>query len=53
MGEHGRPHLQVRGRVAGRAAQLGVASWHISLSHDGGMASAVVVAEGFPRAEDL
>jgi holo-[acyl-carrier protein] synthase len=33
--------------VAGRAAQLGVTSWHISLSHDGGVASAVVVAEGF------
>jgi holo-[acyl-carrier protein] synthase len=32
--------------VAGRAAQLGVTSWHISLSHDGGIASAFVVAEG-------
>ena len=46
VGEHGRPHLEVRGTVAGRAAQLGVTSWHISLSHDGGIASAVVVAEG-------
>jgi holo-[acyl-carrier protein] synthase len=35
--------------VAGRAAQLGVSNWHLSLSHDGGIASAVVVAEGFPR----
>jgi holo-[acyl-carrier protein] synthase len=52
VGEHGRPHLEVRGSVAGRAAQLGVSSWHVSLSHDGGIASAVVVAEGFPRAED-
>ena len=50
VGEHGRPHLEVRGTVAGRAAQLGVSSWHVSLSHDGGIASAVVVAEGFPRA---
>lgn len=50
VGEHGRPHLQVRGSVAGRAAQLGVWSWHVSLSHDGGIASAVVVAEGFPHA---
>jgi len=49
VGEHGRPHLQVSGTVAGRAAQLGVTSWHISLSHDGGIASAVVVAEGVPR----
>jgi holo-[acyl-carrier protein] synthase len=47
VGQHGRPHLEVRGSVAGRAAQLGVSRWHISLSHDGGIASAVVVAEGF------
>ena len=49
VGEHGRPHLEVRGTVAGRAAQLGVTSWHLSLSHDGGIASAVVVAEGLSR----
>jgi holo-[acyl-carrier protein] synthase len=47
VGEHGRPHLEVRGTVAGRAAQLGVTEWHISLSHDGGIASAMVIAEGF------
>ena len=52
VGEHGRPHLEVRGTVAGRAAQLGVTSWHISLSHDGGIASAVVVAEGVPARPD-
>ncbi len=51
VGEHGRPHLEVRGTVAGRAAQLGVTSWHITMSHDGGIASAVVVAEGFGRGE--
>jgi holo-[acyl-carrier protein] synthase len=50
VGEHGRPHLEVSGTVAGRAAQLGVSAWHLSLSHDGGMASAVVVAEGVARA---
>jgi holo-[acyl-carrier protein] synthase len=50
VGEHGRPHLEVRGTVAGRAAQLGVTCWHLSLSHDGGIASAVVVAEGLPGA---
>ncbi len=50
VGEHGRPHLEVRGTVAGRAAQLGVTRWHVSLSHDGGIASAVVVAEGFGTA---
>ena len=46
VGEHGRPHLEIRGSVAGRAAQLGITTWHLSLSHDGGIASAVVVAEG-------
>ncbi len=45
VGEHGRPHLEVRGTVADHAAALGVTSWHLSLSHDGGIASAVVVAE--------
>jgi holo-[acyl-carrier protein] synthase len=51
VGEHGRPHLEVRGTVAGRAAQLGVTAWHITMSHDGGIASAMVVAEGFGRGE--
>ena len=49
VGDHGRPHLAIRGSVAGRAAQLGITSWHLSLSHDGGIASAVVVAEGSGR----
>ncbi|MEV6106260.1 holo-ACP synthase [Streptomyces sp. NPDC051940] len=42
----GRPYLRVRGTVAGRAAELGVRHWHVSLSHDAGVASAVVIAEG-------
>ncbi|MEU1198577.1 holo-ACP synthase [Streptomyces sp. NPDC005813] len=42
----GRPRLRVKGTVAARAAELGVSSWHVSLSHDAGVASAVVVAEG-------
>ncbi len=46
VGERGRPHLEVRGTVAQRAAELGVTAWHVSLSHDGGLASAVVIAEG-------
>ena len=48
VGEHGRPLLTVRGTVARRAAELGVTGWHVSLSHDGGIASAVVIAEGAP-----
>ena len=50
VGEHGRPHLEVRGTVARRAAELGVTAWHVSLSHDGGIASAVVIAERAPVA---
>ena len=46
VGEHGRPHLAVRGTVAQRAGELAITSWHLSLSHDGGIASAVVIAEG-------
>jgi holo-[acyl-carrier protein] synthase len=42
----GRPVLTIRGTVAARAAELGVAHWHLSLSHDAGIASAVVIAEG-------
>ncbi|MEV5884092.1 holo-ACP synthase [Streptomyces sp. NPDC052020] len=42
----GQPRLRVSGAVAARAAELGVRSWHVSLSHDAGVASAVVVAEG-------
>src|SRR5262245_39915826 len=41
----GRPWLTVSGTVAAAAAERGIARWHLSLSHDGGIASAVVVAE--------
>ncbi|QKV93231.1 holo-ACP synthase [Streptomyces sp. NA02950] len=44
--DSGRPRLAVRGTVAARAAELGVSGWHVSLSHDAGVASAVVIAEG-------
>ncbi|MEU8135438.1 holo-ACP synthase [Streptodolium elevatio] len=44
--DSGRPVLTVRGTVAARAAELGVTGWHVSLSHDAGIASAVVIAEG-------
>ncbi|GEP36603.1 holo-[acyl-carrier-protein] synthase [Nocardioides psychrotolerans] len=43
--DSGRPLLEIRGSVAARAAQLGVAHLHLSLSHDAGIASAVVVLE--------
>ena len=43
--ETGRPRFEIRGTVAARAEQLGVAHVHVSLSHDAGIASAVVIAE--------
>lgn len=49
-GAGGRPHLQVTGTVAAAAARLGVSSFHLSISHDAGIASAVVIAEGDPPA---
>lgn len=42
----GRPWLTVSGTVAAVATERGVGRWHLSLSHDGGIASAIVVAEG-------
>ncbi|MFE5515041.1 MULTISPECIES: holo-ACP synthase [unclassified Streptomyces] len=44
--ETGQPRLRVRGSVEARAVELGVRHWHVSLSHDAGVASAVVIAEG-------
>jgi holo-[acyl-carrier protein] synthase len=41
----GRPWLTVAGTVAAAAAERRIARWHLSLSHDGGIASAMVVAE--------
>jgi holo-[acyl-carrier protein] synthase len=44
-GDDGRPHLTMRGTVAAWAEVLGVRRTHVSLSHDAGIASAVVVVE--------
>jgi holo-[acyl-carrier protein] synthase len=44
--ESGRPVLELRGTVLARADDLGVTSVHLSLSHDAGIASAMVVLEG-------
>jgi holo-[acyl-carrier protein] synthase len=41
----GRPVLSVRGTVADAAHRLGVRQWHVSLTHDGGVSVAFVVAE--------
>ena len=41
----GRPRFSLVGTVAARAAELDAATVHLSLSHDAGIASAVVVLE--------
>ena len=43
--QSGRPQFEIRDTVLARANDLGVASIHVSLSHDAGIASAVVVLE--------
>jgi holo-[acyl-carrier protein] synthase len=42
----GKPFLRVHGRAAELAAQMGVANINISLTHDAGVAAAVVIFEG-------
>lgn len=45
MDSAGVPHIEVTGTVAQAAAARGITSWHLSLSHDGDIATAMVVAE--------
>jgi holo-[acyl-carrier protein] synthase len=42
----GRPSLAASGTVADAAARRGVRHWHLSITHDGGLSVAMVVAEG-------
>ncbi|MBD7995206.1 holo-ACP synthase [Arthrobacter sp. Sa2CUA1] len=46
MDSSGAPQILVEGTVAAAAELKGVRTWHLSLSHDGGLATAMVVAEG-------
>ncbi|HVW81653.1 MAG TPA: holo-ACP synthase [Mycobacteriales bacterium] len=41
----GRPCLAVRGTVAQAALDRGIERWHLSISHDAGVAVAMVIAE--------
>ncbi len=49
----GRPWLTVAGTVAAVAAEREINRWHLSMSHDGGIASAMVVAERIVDGEDV
>ncbi|MBE1874314.1 holo-ACP synthase [Myceligenerans pegani] len=42
----GPPEVELTGTVAARADQLGVRHWHLTISHDAGISSAMVIAEG-------
>ncbi|WP_159620298.1 holo-ACP synthase [Ruania rhizosphaerae] len=42
----GAPVVDLSGTVLAAAEARGVSSWHLSISHDAGIASAVAVAEG-------
>jgi holo-[acyl-carrier protein] synthase len=41
----GRPFLHLSGTVLAEAQRQGIATWHLSLTHDAGLCVAVVVAE--------
>jgi len=43
--DDGRPHLKMWGTIQARADALGVMGLHVSMSHDAGIASAVVIVE--------
>jgi holo-[acyl-carrier-protein] synthase len=44
--EHGNPGFALRGAIAAVAAARGIARWHLTMTHDAGVACAFVVAEG-------
>ena len=46
---YGRPALRLSGAVAAAVTILGALRLHLSLSHDGGQATAMVVLEGHPE----
>lgn len=39
------PTINVKGTVAAVAKKKGIRRWHLSMSHDGGIATAMVIAE--------
>lgn len=41
----GAPYLRTKGTVAQRASELGINRWHLTLTHDGPVAIASVIAE--------
>lgn len=48
--DRGRPYFTLRGTVQATATARGIDSVHVSMSHDGGIASAVVICESLADA---
>ncbi|MFY9325851.1 MAG: holo-ACP synthase [Candidatus Nanopelagicales bacterium] len=45
VGERGKPYLEISGTVLETAKEQNITRWHLSLSHDGAIATAFVIAE--------
>lgn len=45
----GRPTLELSGNAVTKMAEFGAERWHVSITHDAGVAVAVVVLEGTPQ----
>ena len=45
-GASGRPRLELQGKALALATESGATRWHVSITHDAGIAAAVVVLEG-------
>jgi len=45
LGDRGKPFLEVSGTVLKESQRQGITNWHLSLSHDGNIATAFVIAE--------
>jgi holo-[acyl-carrier protein] synthase len=50
---NGRPRLELHGNALALAKKLGVTRWHVTITHDAGIAAAVVVLEGVPSEAEL
>jgi holo-[acyl-carrier protein] synthase len=44
-GPSGRPHMSLLGRAQTLAFEAGAVRWHVSITHDAGIAAAVVILE--------
>lgn len=53
QGEAGEPELLASGSVASAAARAGVTRWHVSLSLEGDVATAMVIAERDGGGQDV